>query len=59
MAQNKASKESPRIFTGTDDPNDLKIVATKVGDLFVDTTALQLYFACSLTNWGTCGTAGS
>lgn len=61
MAIKNASKESPEIFLGKKNPNVLKVSPGKVGDLFVDTTALQLYFACGLTttSWGTCGTAGA
>lgn len=54
-------KSTPVIHTGTDDPNDLKTQPTKIGDIFVDTSNLQLYFAFGVTGtqWGTCGTAGS
>ena len=60
MAIKKASTESPKIFTGKNNPNTLKISPTKIGDIFVDTTFKQLYFAMGLTttSWGTCGTAG-
>ena len=61
MAQNKPSKRSPEIFTGAADPNTAKVNPSKIGDIYVDTSNLQLYFAFGLlgTQWGTCGTAGS
>jgi hypothetical protein len=60
MAINKAAKNSPTITVGKNSPILLKITPEKVGDLFVDTTNLQLFFAVGLayTSWGTCGTAG-
>lgn len=60
MALKNASKESPHIFSGTDNPNTLNICPSKVGDIFVRTDTKQLFFAYGLTtdSWGTCGTAG-
>jgi hypothetical protein len=60
MAINKESKRSPQVFIGASSPNTLKIMPSKIGDLFVDTTNLQLYFSFGMagTQWGTCGTAG-
>ena len=60
MAIKKSSLESPKIFTGANNPNTLNICPTKIGDIFVDTHYKQLYFAMGLTteDWGTCGTAG-
>jgi len=60
MAIKKASKESPKIFSGASNPNTLGIVPTKVGDIFVNTDLMTLYFCKSLTDtykWGTAGTA--
>jgi hypothetical protein len=60
MAIKKAAKNSPTILTGINSPILLAVTPGKVGDLFVDTTNLQLFFAFGLTHddWGTCGTAG-
>ena len=54
-------KTQPKIFTGVVDPNTVgTFIPTKIGDIYVDTTAIQLYFAFGMagTQWGTCGTAG-
>lgn len=57
MAINKSSKVSPTIQTGTSSPNTLQVKPEKVGDLFIDTSNLKLYFATDVTastnNWGT------
>jgi hypothetical protein len=60
MAIKNASKESPHIFSGANNPNTLKINPKKIGDIFVRTDTKQLFFAYGLTStsWGTCGTAG-
>lgn len=60
MAIKKTSSNSPEIFKGSGNPNTVKIHPSKVGDLFVDTSRKQLYFAFgnTTTSWGTCGTAG-
>ena len=70
MAINKAGKLAPKIFSGTPNPNAVPFVyPEKVGDLYVRTGTLQLYFAVTTTPtgvsstssacWGTCGTAGA
>lgn len=60
MAINKASKESPKIFSGTADPNTANVSPTKIGDLYIDTSIERILFCKSLTGsnkWGTAGTA--
>lgn len=60
MAIKKSSKEGPVIFTGTNTPNHLNIVPTKIGDIFIRTDTKQMFFAygVNIDEWGTCGTAG-
>lgn len=60
MAIKKTTKESPRIFIGTSEPNAAGIKPDKVGDLYVNTGLMTLYFGKALTGsypWGTAGTA--
>lgn len=61
MAIKKTTKESPRIFTGTSEPNAAGVLPDKVGDIFIDTSvACGLYFAKAISGseaWGTAGTA--
>ncbi len=60
MAIQKASKESPKIFFGTSEPNAAGVVPSKVGDLYIQTDLSTLYFCKSVTassKWGTAGTA--
>lgn len=60
MAIKKASQQSPVIFSGASNPNTLGIVPGKVGDIFINTDLMTLYFCKSLTDtykWGTAGTA--
>ena len=61
MATKKASKVTPTIFTGSNkNPNTYKVEPGKIGDIYVDTDLLTLYFCKSLTGsykWGTSGTS--
>lgn len=60
MATKKSSKESPKIKYGTANPNTGKVVAAKIGDLYINTDLKTLYFCVDPTAsspWGTAGTA--
>jgi hypothetical protein len=60
MAINKEAKVAPKIFSGSGDPNTLKISPSKVGDIYIDLELERLLFAKSLSassKWGTAGTA--
>ena len=60
MAIKKSSKDSPTIFSGTDNPNTAAIIPNKIGDIYVHTSLSTLYFCKGLTGsekWGTAGTA--
>ncbi len=68
MAIQKTTKFSATMFTGTGNPNQLPWQwPNKVGDLYVDSTNKQLFFAVAVSPpvagtsnmWGTCGTAGA
>jgi hypothetical protein len=51
----------PEMYVVTSNPNTLAVVPGNIGDLAVDSSNKQLFFAFGLagTQWGTCGTAGN
>ena len=60
MAIKKTTKESPRIFIGTSEPNAAGIMPDKIGDLYINTALSTLHFGKAITGsypWGTAGTA--
>jgi hypothetical protein len=68
--QNKPAKTASRGFFGTTNPNAVPFVyPDKIGDVYVRTDTIQLFFSVCLTPtgvsstssaiWGTCGTAGA
>jgi hypothetical protein len=60
MAIKKAAKNAAQIFSGSGDPNTLKIQPTKVGDIYIDLQLERLLFCKSVSassKWGTAGTA--
>jgi len=56
MAIKKASKEAPKIFTPSAEPNSLKIAPTKIGDIAIFGTSFYFAFGMAGTQWGTAGT---
>ena len=70
MALNKTAKVGTKGLFGTQNPNAVPFVyPEKIGDIYVRTDTIQLFFSVCLVPtgasstssaiWGTCGTAGA
>jgi hypothetical protein len=61
MALKKGAIETPKIFTGTTDPNTARLTPSKIGDIYIDLGLNRLMFAkasvAGANAWGTAGTA--